>query len=511
MRFSDLVQTSSCIEPKHLESAQAIEVSAITADSREVKSGSLFFAVLGAKFDAKVFINEAFANGACAVIYNGTLDFKPNGFVLAVKDVRRALSYAASRFYGEPSLKLRNIAITGTSGKTSVAWLLSHSLHLLKSPTFLGGTLGFTLLKDGEDPAASLKELTNTTLDPISVHRLLADAVSQGAQSSVFEATSQGVIHSRMRDVAWDGAIFTNLTREHMDLHGSMEKYEAAKRELFMTDLAASSKKNRFAIFNFDDAAAKRVGCELKISEPDIEVISISLHSSPEIAFSITNLEATTAGLSFILSGRAQQVAISSRMVGSHNAYNLACAAIALLKMGYNPAQISRVLAEVPFVPGRTEPVPNKYVPIFVDYSHKADALEKVLRFLKPLCKGRLISVFGCGGDRDTGKRPIMGEISSRIADVTIVTSDNPRTEEPEEIVKQIVAGIENHDPKRLIIEIDRRKAIHLAVKMAHADDIILLAGKGHEPYQDIKGVKHPFHDIHVAKDALAACEERPL
>lgn len=484
-----------------------LPITGITTDSREVTPGTLFFCVLGAKFDARVFIDDAFKNGAVAVVCDTKLLKQPSGPVLQVKDVRRALSAAASRFYGEPSKSLRNIAITGTSGKTSVAWILSHSLRALGNKTFIGGTLGFKLLKDEDDSSPKLKELSNTTMDPISVHRFLADAVRDGAQASVFEATSQGIVQSRMRDVAWDGAIFTNLSRDHLDLHGTMEKYEAAKRELFVTDLLLSPKKNKFAIFNFDDPAGRRIGCEVKVTHPEISVVSVS--ASPELSpdFLLTDAECGTTGLTFRLKGTGCEIAITSPLVGIHNAYNLACAGLALLKLGYSREHISETLTHTPPVPGRLEPIIRANRCVYVDYAHKPGALEKVLAFLKPICKGRLISLIGCGGDRDVGKRPIMGEISRRLADVTVVTSDNPRSEDPDEIIRQIVAGIKGLENYPLVVEADRRAAIRAAIHMATPEDVILVAGKGHEPYQEIRGVKHPFHDVQVVEEILAELE----
>jgi UDP-N-acetylmuramoyl-L-alanyl-D-glutamate--2,6-diaminopimelate ligase len=223
--------------------------------------------------------------------------------------------------------------------------------------------------------------------------------------------------------------------------------------------------------------------------------------------FLLADLQCTTGGLSFLLKGTDCEISICSPLVGIHNAYNLACAGLALLKLGYSPEEISSTLTHTPPVPGRLEPVIRSNRTVYVDYAHKPDALEKVLAFLKPLCKGRLISVIGCGGDRDTGKRPVMGEISRRLADVTVVTSDNPRTEDPHEIIRQVVTGIKGLENYPLVVEADRRAAIRAAIHMAKPEDIILIAGKGHEPYQEINGVKHPFHDVQVVEEILDGLE----
>jgi UDP-N-acetylmuramoyl-L-alanyl-D-glutamate--2,6-diaminopimelate ligase len=491
-----------------------VKVTGISSDSRTVKEGDVFFAISGAKHDARLLMNEAFDRGARVVVYEGELPVPPKGFVLPVVDIRRALSYAAHVFYGKPSLTTVNVGITGTSGKTSVAWMLSHALHLLGKRTYLGGTLGYTTLEPGDTPDApprvELKERGNTTIDPITVHGLMAQAVESGVQAAVFEATSQGVVQRRMRDVAWDGVIFTNLSRDHMDLHGTMEAYEAAKSELFTTDLVNSPKASRFAVINIDDAAGARIASTLVQRYSQIRVATLALAGSGSGAatYTVHNLQASVTGLSFRLVGRGESMEIKTPAIGTHNVYNAGCVAVALRELGYSSSQIEQAVAGIPVVPGRLEPVIGARIPVFVDYAHKPDALEKVLRFLRPVCTGRLISVFGCGGERDTGKRPIMGELSYRLADVTVVTSDNPRSEEPQAIVDAIVKGIPNSAQAvksgTLVVEVDRRKAIEFALSTAESGDVVLIAGKGHEPYQEINGVKHPFSDIAVAQEVLA-------
>jgi UDP-N-acetylmuramoyl-L-alanyl-D-glutamate--2,6-diaminopimelate ligase len=504
---SDLIPdeccTSESLSVLRRATADQLSVTGITSDSRAVKPGDLFFAIHGAKHDARLLINEAFDKGAKAVVYEGNLPLPPKGVVIPVVDIRRALSYAAHRFFGEPSLRTTNIGITGTSGKTSVAWILSHALHILGKKTFLGGTLGYATLQSGDTPSVNLKELGNTTIDPIMVHRFLSDELKSGVQAAVFEATSQGVVQRRMRDVAWDGVIFTNLTRDHMDLHGTMEAYEAAKRELFTTDLMSSPKRSRFTVINIDDVAGQRIASELKHNHKEISVMTLSRNPELKSDFCITDLTSTAAGIEYDLKGQGETLRIKANFIGDHNAYNLGCAALALCALGFKAPDITRALELVPAVPGRLEPVSRAKIPVFIDYAHKPDALEKVLKFLRPVCAGKLISVFGCGGDRDTGKRPVMGEISARLADKTIVTSDNPRSEDPKAIIEEIVSGIPMENREKLVIEADRRKAIELAIGMATERDIVLVAGKGHETYQEIKGVKYPFSDPEVCAEVL--------
>ncbi len=494
--------------------ADGIKVTGITSDSRTVKEGDIFFAISGAKHDARLLVNQAFDRGARVVVCEGNLPIPPNGLVIPVKDIRRSLSFAAHVFYRKPSLATTNIGITGTSGKTSVAWMLAHALHLLGKRTFIGGTLGYTTLEPGDSPEAlprvELQELGNTTIDPITVHRLMADGLRRGVQAAVFEVTSQGIVQRRMRDVAWDGVIFTNLSRDHMDLHGTMEAYEAAKSELFTTDLIGSSKAGRFAVINIADAAGARLAALMSQRYPEIRLATLALEdtASATATYKIHDLSASVTGLSFRLLGNGKSIEVRTPAIGTHNVYNAASVAVALIELGYSAREIEQVLARVPVVPGRLEPVIGARVPVFIDYAHKPDALEKVLTFLRPVCAGRLISVFGCGGERDQGKRPIMGELSYRLADLTVVTSDNPRSEEPQSIVQAIVAGIPNSSQAlrsgSLMVEVDRRKAIEYALKVAKSDDIVLIAGKGHEPYQEIHGVKYPFSDIAIAQEISA-------
>lgn len=517
--------------------AQRIRVRGISSDSRSIKPGELFFAISGTKHDARKLINEAFLKGAVAALYEGELNEPPLGLAIPVLEIRRALSFAAHIYFNRPSLNTKlNIAVTGTSGKTSVAWIIAHALHYLGESTFLGGTLGYGTLKyTGSDKplTAGFNELGNTSVDPISVHALLSKALNlEGATTSVFEATSQGVAQYRMRDIAWSGAIFTNLSRDHLDLHGTMERYEEAKRGLFLRDLASSSKEQRFAVINSDDAAGARLIKTLASEHPSIKLYTVSAqrelakdrHSPSDkiVNYLMTELNSSASGTSFKLLATAKGASeelieiANPSYIGLHNCYNLAEAAVALIAAGYSPSQARVAINSAPAVPGRLEPISGgNYGAIFIDYAHKPDALSKVLNFLRPLCAGKLIVVYGCGGERDPGKRPIMGEICYRLADISVVTSDNPRTENPESIIDQILSGVAvaPKDKAQVVVAAaaageksvvriaDRRAAIAFAIRSSKASDIVLIAGKGHEPYQEINGVKHPFSDLTIARD----------
>jgi UDP-N-acetylmuramoyl-L-alanyl-D-glutamate--2,6-diaminopimelate ligase len=504
VKLVNLIDSAHCLSPEIIETNSDLEVTGVTSNSRDVQAGVIFFAVLGDNFDGKVFIEEAFEKGALAVVHSGELLKPVDGITIKVDDVRLAIAYAATNFYSHPSQKLKNIAITGTSGKTSTAWILSLALQRLEHSTFLGGTLGYQHLIPGEDSTSEMKELKNTTIEAVSVNSYLAEAVEQGAQCSVFEVTSQGLVHNRMRYLDWTGAIFTNISRDHLDLHGTMENYIAAKKVLFTRDLVESKQAQKFAIFNFDDEHVRSVAYEVKVKQPGIKSLSVSDNLELECDYTIKDLQADTKGIRFNLVGPDCEVVLQSPMVGRHNAYNISYAAISLLQLGFSAAQISEVIAALPIPPGRLESLVNDRCSIFVDYAHKPGALENVLTFMKPLCKGRLICVVGCGGDRDKGKRPLMGHISSELADVSVITSDNPRTEDPQAIVDEVVAGVEVNRRESLVVEVDREAAIFKAIEMAGPDDAIVIAGKGHEPYQEVHGVKHPFDDLLVAKEVLA-------
>jgi UDP-N-acetylmuramoyl-L-alanyl-D-glutamate--2,6-diaminopimelate ligase len=489
-----------CSEPSSV--LQEKIVSGLSSDSRGVSEHEVFFAITGAVFDAKQVVSEVLTRNVAAVVYEG--DTPPNinkeAPLIKVRDVREALAYAAHKFFEQPSYRSTNVAITGTSGKTSVSWFLSHALHALKQKTFLGGTLGYSILVEGKNPATELIELGNTSIDPISVQRLLKQAVEDGAVASVFEATSQGVVQNRMRYIAWNGAVFTNLSRDHLDLHDTMEEYEEAKARLFVNDLNSSPKEQLFAIINGDDPAGARLANRIRRQCPRIKLVVFSREQASADAM-IKDVVATQTGISFSIVVDDQTISIKSSSIGTHSAYNLSCAALVLFQLGYRVEEISQALSEVPPVPGRLEYIPGGKVPVYIDYAHKPDALLKILQFLKPLVHdGRLICVFGCGGDRDAGKRSIMGEIAVGYADVPVVTSDNPRTEDPEEIIEAILEGIPQVSRSTTVVEVDRRKAIEKAIAMATPGDVVLIAGKGHEPYQEIQGVKYPFHDAEVVK-----------
>lgn len=510
MKIRDLISPSLLNTPLSSEVA-TIEVTSITSDSRTVSPGALFICIRGAKVDARDFVSEALTRGAHVIVCDAPLGIDAKIPVVQVKDIRLAVSAIAHIFYGTPSEKITCYGVTGTSGKTSVAWLLSHALALAGEKTLLGGTLGYAVVDPNQIESTPLQEQSNTTADPISVHRYLSDAVIEGAKNAVFEATSQGSVQKRLYDVAWDGLIYTNLSRDHLDLHNSMEEYEAAKLMLFENDLVQSKKSRIFAVINGDDSAAVRAGSALRAKSPKARVFTITGNNTDVRGekCALSDVCASSSGLSFTLTIGDESLHLKSALVGLHQVYNIAAVVVTLFHHGVSTESIQEIIPQLPPIPGRVESVPGISRNVFIDYAHKPDALEKVLTFLKPLVKGRLITVFGCGGDRDRGKRPMMGEISARISDISIITSDNPRTELPEGIIQEIVKGIDPGKLSSVHLEVDRKCAIRYALQLSTVNDIIVIAGKGHEPYQEIQGIKHPFSDRQIAYELAKELDSR--
>ncbi len=458
----------------------------LTADSRNVKLGSIFVAYPGTVLDGRAFIADAIARGAAAVLW------ERKGFAwnerwgipnLGVDDLRGRISGIAGHVYGNPSRQMWVAGVTGTNGKTSVSQWIAAALDGLGRRSAVIGTLGNGLV--GERAEAK-----NTTPDPIVLQRLLADYLRRGAHAVAMEVSSHGIDQGRVAGIAFDTAVFTNLTRDHLDYHGTMEAYGEAKSRLFrMPGLARS-------VINIDDAWGQRIAARLGAD-------AITYGVAPGARLRASGVGLSGAGVRFRVDSEFGRGEVRARVLGAFNVSNL------LAVLG------TLVSADVPFdaalaaaralepVPGRLERIGGGDRPLVViDYAHTPDALEKALEALRPLISGerQLFCVFGCGGDRDAGKRPIMGAVAARLADQVIVTSDNPRGEDPLAIIRQVVAGI----PGGAEAVEDRQVAIFSAVHQARAGDVVLLAGKGHETYQEIAGVRHPFSDRDVATAALA-------
>ncbi|RFC32445.1 MAG: UDP-N-acetylmuramoylalanyl-D-glutamate--2,6-diaminopimelate ligase [Candidatus Nitrotoga sp. SPKER] len=490
-----------------------VKITRLVTDSRAVTSGDTFMAYPGSKADGRQFIKQAIANGANAVIWEA-YGFSwneawqiPN---LAVADLRHHAGEIADHVYGGPSQKMWVIGITGTNGKTSCCHWITQSLCALGKKTALIGTLGNGF------PSA-LQPTLNTTPDAIRLHELLADYLAQDAQAVAMEVSSHALEQGRVNGVQFDVALLTNLSRDHLDYHGDMHNYAAAKRRLF------DWHQLKYVVLNLDDAFGTEIAEQLQ--DKGVEVVGYGLNDAAlalaerlglRMVYGST-LRMDRQGCSLKIHSSWGGGELHNALIGRFNVTNLLGVMAVLLVSGVTLSNALLALSNISAVPGRMETFGESGRPtVVVDYAHTPDALEKVLQAVREVVgheivktdKGKVICVFGCGGDRDRGKRPIMGAIAAKLADVSIITSDNPRSEAPLDIIAAIVSGItsERREPNGTyqIIE-DRASAIAQAVLGAHARDIVLIAGKGHESYQEIKGVKYPFSDAEVAQRALLA------
>ncbi len=478
-----------------------VNITTLVSDSRAVKPGDTFVAYPGTQADGRQFIAQAIKGGANAVIWD-THDFTwnnewsvPN---MAVHDLRHQAGVIADQVYAQPSQKLWMVGVTGTNGKTSCSHWLAKSFSALERKSALLGTLGNGF------PGA-LQSTLNTTPDALLVHGLLAEYVQQGAKAAVMEVSSHALTQGRVNGVHFDVALLTNLTRDHLDYHGDMESYAAAKRRLF--DWASL----KYAVLNLDDV----FGAELAqlLQGLSVEVVgygmndeSLKLAERLGMRMVYGNLAQMDAqGLTLQLHTSWGAEVLHSKLIGRFNAANLLGALAVMLVSEVGLEDAVRQLGLQKAVAGRMQTLGGKNAPaVVVDYAHTPDALEKVLSTLREVTApagGKVICVFGCGGDRDRGKRPMMGTVVSKFADIRIITSDNPRSEEPRAIIDEIISGM--HEVDYQVIE-DRAKAIAQAIGKARAIDTVLLAGKGHEDYQEINGVRHPFSDSEIAHRALS-------
>ena len=468
----------------------------LTADSRRVQPGDVFVAFPGAQADGRDFIAQAVARGAAAVIAEaGVPEAQKVGAggtaIVEVPGLAALSGEIAHLVYGRPSEHLWLAGVTGTNGKTSVSQWIAQALNALRHRCAVIGTLGNGFLD-------ALDESPNTTPDAITLHAALAGFLARGAEACAMEVSSIGLDQGRVHGTAFDVAVFTNLTRDHLEYHGSMATYAAAKERLFFVPGLAA------AVVNLDDAFGAELAARLR---GRLHLIAYTLDPAcvGDDLLRAENLAMGAAGIEFDLRG----VHFAAPVVGRFNASNLLAVIGALLARGERLEAIADALRGIQPPPGRMQALGGSGEPlVVVDYAHTPDALEKALGVLRETAaarNGKLVCVFGCGGDRDPGKRPQMGAIAERLADRVQLTSDNPRGEDPQAIIEGILAGM-NRRPQ---VEDDRGVAIDEAIADADDRDVILLAGKGHEPYQEIGGVRHAFSDIDAAKSALAGRRSR--
>jgi UDP-N-acetylmuramyl-tripeptide synthetase len=469
----------------------------VTTDSRKVRAGDGFIAWPGAASDGRRFVASALKAGAttCLVEREGLEAFAfDDARVASLPGLKGAAGPIADAFFEQPSRSLEVVATTGTNGKTSTAWWTAQALTLLGRRCAVVGTLGIGV-PPLPDRAAQIEFTGLTTPDPVMLHAALRLFADGGFAACAIEASSIGIAEQRLAALRVAVALFTNFTRDHLDYHGTMQAYWAAKRRLF------SWPGLRAAVLNVDDEHGAALARELHGGGLDLWTYS----TQAEARLRAAQLGYIDGGLAFALHEGDQIVPVRSTLIGDYNASNLLAVIGGLRALGVPLAEAAAVVPQLTPVPGRMQRVGQGQPEVVVDYAHTPDALEKVLRALRPLATargGRLVCVFGCGGNRDASKRPLMGAIAARDADAVVVTSDNPRAEPPAAILADIAAGIAQHEPVALIE--DRRTAIAQAVAQAGANDVLLIAGKGHEDYQEIAGVRHPFSDVAEASAALA-------
>jgi len=483
MRLSELI--------KHLDilactADPSTEISGVNYDSRKIKPGELFVAIKGFEADGHRFIPKAVANGAAAVLCE---DVPADGTpYIQVKDCRLGLALISREFYGNPAAKMKLIGFTGTSGKTSSTHIMKHVLE-----TMAGAKVGL-IGTNGNMIGEKLLHTEHTTPESLELHSLFRQMLEEGCTHVVMEVSSHSLALERVAGIDFDVAVFTNLSQDHLDLHGTMEEYAAAKKKIF-----SQCKKG---CVNADDTRAaymtEGVGCP---------ILRYSAENN-DAGLRAQNVKLSAGGVSFEAVMDGETVPVQLPIPGMFSVYNGLSVLAACVSLGMSLRDAAAGVSSAKGVKGRMEPVPTDGdYSVLIDYSHKPDALEKALKALRPVTRGRLVVLFGCGGDRDRLKRPIMGEIAARYADFVVVTSDNPRTEEPMEIIREILPGVEKGQTPYKMIP-DRPEAIRWAIDNAGPGDVILLAGKGHEDYQIIGHEKHHMDEREIVADWLEKRKE---
>jgi UDP-N-acetylmuramoyl-L-alanyl-D-glutamate--2,6-diaminopimelate ligase len=472
----DLKRLAAALAPAEVVGRASAEVTDLVYDARRAGLGSAFFCVPGARADGHDFAADAVANGAVALVVEHRLPLDVPQLV--VPDARAAMPRAAAAFFGDPSAELGVVGVTGTSGKTTTSFLLYAILAAAGRRPGLVGTVETRV-------GGERRKLDRTTPEAIDLQRLFREMLDAGDRSCAIEASSHASALGRLDGTRFAALVFTNLSQDHLDFHADMEDYFQAKRRLFLDGVPP-------AAVNVDDGHGRRLAAELA------GALTFGFAADAEIRPEALELDAT--GARFMAGG----IRLTSRLRGRFNVENVLGAVAAARLLGVDDDAVARGVQSLRGVPGRFEAIDaGQPFSVLVDYAHKPDALEKVLRTARELAPGRLVCVFGCGGDRDRGKRPLMGRVASELADRVIVTSDNPRSEDPLAIIDEILAGAPGAE-----VEPDRRAAIERAIAGAREGDVVVIAGKGHEPGQEIQGVVAPFDDRAVAADVLRRLPE---
>lgn len=495
--IKELIQKTSYISA---EGNTDIRITDITADSRQAEAGSLFICLKGAHVNGHDFVPAAVSKGACAVIASEKVQVPEGVTVIYVQDTRKAMEDIVPFFFDYPARKLRMIALTGTNGKTTTTHIIAHILHKAGYKTGVIGTI-HALVGDKELPTH------NTTPDVIDLQRLLYLMVQEKVTHVCMEVSSHSLVLGRVAGCEFDTAVFTNLTEDHLDFHKTMDNYAKAKAILFaMVSSSEHTKDRKSAWINQDDPYA-HVMAEA-VSDTGLCPVGTYSGTNPDADLYASDIRFTARASEFVLHYRGQEYPVRTNLAGRFNIYNVLGAIGAAIGEGIPAEEIIEALQDFYSVPGRFELVnEGQNFGVVVDYAHTPDGLEKILLAAREIAKGRIIIVFGCGGDRDKLKRPIMGNISGTYADIAIVTSDNPRTEDPLTITEEVAAGVKQAKEKKPLLEYevipDRRTAIQRAIALAQEDDLVIIAGKGHEDYQILKDRTIHFDDREEAREAL--------
>jgi len=482
-RLGDLIEG---IDPKYM----GLPVTGMCIDSRNVREGDLFIACKGFHADGRGFINEAASFGAAAILAEKgdawLNDQECQGVpVIVVDELPKKVSELAASFFDNPSLRIPVIGVTGTNGKTSCTQFILQLLIAMQKSAATIGTLGAGI-------GADLDESVNTTPDPVSIQHLLHNWVNKSVDLVAMEVSSHGLDQSRVEDVYFKAAIFTNLTRDHLDYHGSFEAYGQAKRKLFHREELEA------AIINIDDPFSEALITSLY---PQTQLYTYSLGNQSADIYA-EDIVYSANGIECLICSAWGNASLKSHLIGRFNLSNLLGVIAALCSVGHSFERVVASVTKLAPVAGRMERLSTfSDIHVFIDYAHTPDALESALDALKLHCEGKLWCVFGCGGDRDSGKRAIMGAAADRLADHVVVTSDNPRFESPDKIIQQILEGMSN---STAVVEVDRALAIEYAIVNAEPGDTILIAGKGHEDYQQVGQEKLSFNDATQARLAMA-------
>ena len=476
-----------------IQAGENTEIKSVTRDTREVARGTLFICLRGLNTDWHSYVHEVAEAGAAAVMVEEVADSYPSNLtVIRVANTRQAMAYVAANYYGHPAKKLRLIGVTGTNGKTTTTYFIEELLRKLGHKVGLIGTVGARV----GDTMLDIPYATSTTPDPLELHAIFTKMVELGVQDVVMEVTSHALALFKMEGLTFDVGVFTNLTQDHLDFHGTMENYALAKAQLFV--------QSKIAIVNSDDEYTPAM---LRFFKGKPMKYGIDTHADLQA----TNIEFLPHGSNFELMGEKYHLPVGAKFniynilatIGTALALNISAKFSKADTVPNYTTEIRKAVSEISGVPGRIQSVPNDIgVQIFVDYAHSPDGLQNIIHSVREVTQGRVITLFGCGGDRDKMKRPIMGRIAGELSDYCILTSDNPRTEDPFAIIANAEEGVKQTTTPYEICE-NRKDAIFAGVKMLQKGDALIIAGKGHEDYQEVGTTKYPFSDYDTAIYAI--------